>query len=50
MPKRLAAHEYADGLLSGNRVRLSQAITLVESTLPSDQELAQQVKIGRAHV
>jgi len=43
MPKRLAAHEYADGLLSGNRVRLSQAITLVESTLPSDQELAQHV-------
>ncbi|QNE40414.1 methylmalonyl Co-A mutase-associated GTPase MeaB [Hymenobacter sp. NBH84] len=43
MPKRLAAHEYADGLLAGNRVRLSQAITLVESTLLSDQELAQQV-------
>ena len=31
------------GILAGNRVRLSQAITLVESTLPTDQDLAQHV-------
>ena len=43
MPKRFSASEYIEGILAGNRVRLSQAITLVESTLPSDQELAQQV-------
>ncbi len=43
MPKRFSPSEYTDGILAGNRVRLSQAITLVESTLPSDQALAQQV-------
>jgi len=42
-PKRLSPDEYAAGLLAGNRVLLSRAITLVESTLPSDQVLAQQV-------
>ena len=43
MAKRFSVSEYADGILSGSRVLLSRAITLVESTLPSDQELAQQV-------
>jgi LAO/AO transport system kinase len=43
LAKRFSVSEYADGILSGNRVLLSRAITLVESTLPSDQELAQQV-------
>ncbi|SHI60204.1 methylmalonyl-CoA mutase metallochaperone MeaB [Hymenobacter daecheongensis DSM 21074] len=43
MARRFSASEYSDGLLSGNRVRLSQAITLVESTLPADQVLAQHV-------
>ena len=43
MPHRLTAPEYAAGILAGNRVVLSQAITLVESTLPTDQQLAQQV-------
>ncbi|AHJ98802.1 methylmalonyl Co-A mutase-associated GTPase MeaB [Hymenobacter swuensis] len=43
MPKRFSASEYIDGILAGNRVLLSRAITLVESTLPSDQALAQQV-------
>ncbi|TGE19286.1 methylmalonyl Co-A mutase-associated GTPase MeaB [Hymenobacter elongatus] len=43
MAKRFSVDEYADGILAGNRVRLSQAITLVESTLPTDQQLAQQV-------
>ncbi|GAA4362455.1 methylmalonyl Co-A mutase-associated GTPase MeaB [Hymenobacter saemangeumensis] len=42
-PKRLSSSEYAAGLLSGNRVQLSRAITLVESTLASDQALAQEV-------
>jgi len=43
MAKRFSVSEYSDGVLSGNRVMLSRAITLVESTLPSDQALAQQV-------
>jgi LAO/AO transport system kinase len=43
MAKRFSVFEYADGILSGNRVMLSRAITLVESTLPTDQALAQQV-------
>ncbi|RNI31174.1 methylmalonyl Co-A mutase-associated GTPase MeaB [Rufibacter latericius] len=43
MPKRFTPDEYAAGVLSGNRVLLSRAITLVESTLLSDQELAHQV-------
>ncbi|MDO7876593.1 methylmalonyl Co-A mutase-associated GTPase MeaB [Hymenobacter sp. ASUV-10] len=42
-PTRFSAAEYAAGVLAGNRVALSRAITLVESTLPSDQALAQQV-------
>ena len=43
MPHRLTAPEYVAGILAGNRVVLSQAITLVESTLPTDQQLARQV-------
>ncbi|MFC6997667.1 methylmalonyl Co-A mutase-associated GTPase MeaB [Rufibacter roseus] len=43
MPKRFTPDEYAAGVLSGNRVLLSRAITLVESTLPFDQDLAHQV-------
>ncbi|HEX8426558.1 methylmalonyl Co-A mutase-associated GTPase MeaB [Hymenobacter sp.] len=43
MAKRFSVSEYTDGVLSGNRVILSRAITLVESTLPTDQALAQQV-------
>ncbi|MBC6990592.1 methylmalonyl Co-A mutase-associated GTPase MeaB [Hymenobacter sp. BT491] len=43
MPKRFSVDQYADGILAGNRILLSRAITLVESTLPSDQALAQQV-------
>jgi LAO/AO transport system kinase len=40
MRKRLTLQEYAEGIRSGNRVVLSQAITLVESALDSDQHLA----------
>lgn len=34
---------YIDGLLASNRVVLGQAITLIESHLPSDQELASEL-------
>lgn len=40
MKKRLDLTAYKNGILSGNRVILSQAITLVESSLESDQDLA----------
>ncbi|GAB3828409.1 methylmalonyl Co-A mutase-associated GTPase MeaB [Pontibacter rugosus] len=43
MAKRFSPDKYAEGILAGDRVLLSRAITLVESRLPSDQELAQQV-------
>ncbi|MHA6249731.1 methylmalonyl Co-A mutase-associated GTPase MeaB [Pontibacter sp. CAU 1760] len=43
MAKRFSAVTYVDGILAGDRVLLSRAITLVESKLPSDQELAQEV-------
>jgi LAO/AO transport system kinase len=40
---RLSVEQYVDGVLSGDRVVLSRAITLIESTLRTDQELAEQV-------
>lgn len=40
---RLTAKEYAEGILSGDRYMLSRAITLVESELASDNELALKV-------
>lgn len=43
MRKRLTLQDYAAGIRSGNRVILSQAITLVESTLDTDRELASQL-------
>lgn len=39
----LDAEAYVDGILRGDRVLLSQAITLVESSLPAHQQLAQQI-------
>ncbi|WP_310395246.1 methylmalonyl Co-A mutase-associated GTPase MeaB [Hymenobacter sp.] len=42
-PKRLSAAEYAAGIRAGSRTVLGRAITLVESTLPADQALAQEV-------
>ncbi len=42
-PRRKSAAEYIDGVRAGNRVVLSQAITLTESTRPEDQELASEV-------
>ncbi|MFD2037232.1 methylmalonyl Co-A mutase-associated GTPase MeaB [Belliella marina] len=41
--KRLSEKEYIKGVLAGDRVVLSQAITLVESALPSDQTIAEEV-------
>ena len=41
--KRLSVDDYVDGVLANNRVVLSKAITLVESTLKDDNLLAEQV-------
>lgn len=43
MQKRLSLQAYSDGILSGNKVILSRAITLIESQLPQDRALAQQL-------
>ena len=40
---RRTADEYVEGILSGDRVILSQAVTLVESSLPSHFEKAQAI-------
>ena len=41
--KIFAPDEYLNGILSGNRTILSQAITLIESNLPGHQKIAQEV-------
>lgn len=41
MNKRLSITHYKEGLLRGDRVILAKAITLIESKLPADQELAE---------
>lgn len=41
--KRLSINEYVEGVLQGNTVILSRAITLIESSLPEDQQLAEEV-------
>jgi LAO/AO transport system kinase len=43
MSKRLTLEEYKNGILDGNRAILSRAITLVESSLESDAELASRL-------
>ncbi|UZD24385.1 methylmalonyl Co-A mutase-associated GTPase MeaB [Algoriphagus halophytocola] len=43
MRKRLTLQAYKSGVLSGDRTKLSQAITLVESSLESDLTLASQL-------
>ena len=43
---RLPAQAYIDGIKSGDRTLLSQAITIVESQLPADQHLADQILQG----
>jgi LAO/AO transport system kinase len=44
--KLLTPDQYVEGITSGNRTILSQAITLIESALPLHQEIAQSI-IGR---
>jgi len=41
--RRLSLAEYVDGVLRGDRVILSRAITLIESARPDDAELAQDI-------
>ncbi|MBP7568604.1 MAG: methylmalonyl Co-A mutase-associated GTPase MeaB [Acidobacteria bacterium] len=41
--RRLTADQYVDGILAGDRIVLARAITLVESDLPSDADLASEV-------
>ncbi|MCX6277066.1 MAG: methylmalonyl Co-A mutase-associated GTPase MeaB [Bacteroidetes bacterium] len=41
--KPLMVKDYVDGVKQGNRTILSKAITLIESALPKDQELAQLI-------
>jgi LAO/AO transport system kinase len=44
--KNLTSKEYVEGIISGNRTLLSQAITLIESSLPSHQLKAQEIITG----
>lgn len=46
MRPRLTVNSYIEGILNGDRMVLSRAITLVESRLPADRTLAQQVLEG----
>ena len=41
--KRLSVEEYVKGVLNGDRVTLSRAITLIESTLSIDKKMAEKV-------
>lgn len=41
--KMLTPGQYVDGITNGNRTILSQAITLIESSLPLHQEVAQTI-------
>jgi LAO/AO transport system kinase len=41
--RRLSIKDYTQGILTGNRVLLSRAITLIESSLPSDRKLANEI-------
>jgi LAO/AO transport system kinase len=43
---RLPASEYVDGILRGDRVTLARAITVIESDLRTDQDLAEQILDG----
>ena len=38
--RRLSIEQYIDGVLAGDRVALARAITVIESQLPADQDLA----------
>jgi len=40
---RLTAQDYINGVLKGDRVLLSRAITIIESSLDSDKKLAKDI-------
>ena len=44
--KRLTAADYIDGVLNADRIRLAQAITVIESDLESDLALAEEILDG----
>ncbi len=44
--RKYTADEYVEGIVSGNRTILSQAITLTESSLPNHADIAQEI-IGK---
>ena len=46
---RLAPRDYIEGILSGDRVSLARAITVIESELPSDAALARDILDGIIH-
>jgi LAO/AO transport system kinase len=41
--RRLAAEQYVSGVLAGDRATLARAITVIESDLPSDNELSAKI-------
>lgn len=41
--KQLSVQQFVDGILAGDRIVLSKAITLIESTRPQHHKLAQQI-------
>lgn len=43
---RLPAGQYVEGILSGDRVLLARAITVIESELPDDGDLAERILEG----
>jgi LAO/AO transport system kinase len=42
-PQKLSVSEYVDGILSGSRMVLGRAITMVESLLPEHRQLAEDI-------
>ena len=46
MRERLSLETYLSGILAGDRIMLSRAITVVESRLKKDQQLAQRILQG----
>ena len=46
MRQRLSIEDYIAGILAGDRITLSQAITVTESRLSADKELASAILKG----
>src|SRR4051812_4997104 len=46
MQKDLSAENYITGILNKDRILLSKAITIVESTNPNDEALAEEILQG----